>query len=202
MNEICEITPWGSCALVAYIPDPLRSVLDGLRQVLPGDHVPQPHITILPPRALKLPVQEASEQAEGILRRVLAFEIELAKVHYFPETNFLYLSVGAGDASLRRLHQALNSGLLHSGEEFEFRPHLTLGGPVPHAQLDSTQAQLQKAWQSAPCSRRFTLDELVFLWLKPDSQNGEWLRVSAHSLAKKESISATAAAVGLTSRTL
>ncbi len=202
MNDIPETPPWGSCALVTYIPDPLRSVLHKLRQALPGDHTPQPHITILPPRPLKLPVEEASKRAQTILRQVPAFEVELASVRSFPETNFLYLAIGGGDAALRELHQTLNTGLLQSSEEFEFRPHLTLGGPVPDTELDSVLTRLETAWHSTPYPRRFTLDELVFLWLKPNGPHGEWRQLSYYSLEKKDTASPRAATAGITSRTL
>lgn len=201
MTDISETPQWGSIALVTYIPDPLRSVLDQVREPLPGDHAPQPHITILPPRPLKLPVEEASQQTQSILRQFPAFEVELGRVRCFPETNFLYLDISAGDACLRRLHEMLNTGILHSGEEFEFRPHLTLGGPVPGPELDSVLHRAGTAWRSAGCPPRFTLDEIVLLWLKPESLQGEWLPFLTYSL-EKAATAPRAARVAFTSRTL
>lgn len=195
-----EKPQWGSVALVTYIPDPLRSVLENLRQALPGNHAAQPHITILPPRELKLPIEDASEQTQSILRQVPAFEVELGKVRGFPETNFLYLGIGAGNASLRRLHDMLNTGVLHSGEEFKFRPHLTLGGPVPDAELESVLGRVEAAWRAAGCSRRFRLDELVLLWLKPESPQGEWLPFFTHSL-EETATAPRAASVAITGQT-
>ena len=196
-----EVPEWGSVALVSYIPDPLRSVLQKLRQALPGDHTPPPHITILPPRPLQLAVEDASKQAQNILNQVSAFEVELGTVRRFPETNFLYLAINAGDTSLRRLHDTLNAGVLHFGEEFEFRPHLTLGGPIPDEELDSVLRATKSAWRSAACSRRFTLDELVLLWIEPQAAQGEWRPLFSHCLETKNTM-AQAAAASVTSRTL
>ncbi len=202
MNHTSEISPWGFLALVSYIPDPLRSILHGLRQTLPGEDSPQPHITILPPRPLKVPVEVASKQAQKILRRFKAFEVELSHARFFPETNFVYLEIAEGDSLLRDLHDALNIGPLQSTEEFEFRPHLTLGRAVPVSDLAAVEKQVDDAWRSAPCYRRFALDEVVLLWLSSDSSNGEWRRVWSYSLSGRKAAAAQSAAAGITSQTL
>lgn len=200
MRDISETPEWGYVALVTYIPDPLRSVVDKLRQALPGNHSAQPHITILPPRQLKLPVEEASQRTRNVLRQVPGFKVELTKVRRFPETNFLYLGIRAGNAALRHLHEMLNTGILHSGEEFEFRPHLTLGGPVPGAELDSVLNRVEGAWRSAGCARRFRLDEIALLWQKPESPQGKWLPFFTYFL-EKTATAPTGASMAVTSRT-
>ncbi len=202
MNHTSETPRWGFLALVSYIPDPLRSVLHGLRQILPGDDSPQPHITILPPRPLKVPVEAASKQAQKILRDFKAFDVELSHARFFPETNFIYLEIAQGDSLLRDLHDALNTGLLQDDEEFEFRPHLTLGRPLPLADITAVEKQVDDAWRSAACYRRFALDEVVLLWLSSNSSNGEWHRLWSYSLTERKAAAAQSAAAGITSRTL
>jgi 2'-5' RNA ligase len=201
MHTISETPQSGSVALVTYIPDPLRSFVDKLRQALPGGPAPQPHITILPRRPLKLAIDEALQQTRSILREVPPFEVELGKVRRFPETNYLYLGIRAGDASLRRLHDLLNTGVLHFGEEFEFRPHLTLGGPVGAEELDSVLERVESAWRSAAVPKRFTVDEVVLLWLEANSPQGEWRPLFTYRL-EEATRSQKAASVAVTSQTL
>ncbi len=197
MDDNSDSSQWGSFALVSYIPEPLGSFFDRLRHELPGQANPQAHITLLPPRPLRAPVQIASEQALKVLSNFPPFELEFSGVTSFPNTNFLYLDIADGSSLLYALHDALNTGdFLHS-EQFEFRPHLTLGGPVPQAHLPSAQDQAQTAWLSATHPRRFTLDEIVFLWLSPNSVDGEWHRLWSYNLRTRSTARTKAASVGL-----
>ncbi|MGA8028853.1 MAG: 2'-5' RNA ligase family protein [Bryobacteraceae bacterium] len=182
MMDIQGTSPWGFFALVSYIPDPLGSFLHGLRRLLPGEDNPQAHITILPPRPLKLPVESVSKCARKILQRFPAFDVELSKVRCFPGTNLIYLDIGQGNALLHELHAALNTGDLNDAEELEFRPHLTLGGPVPRAKLVSVRQQAQSAWRAVHFPRTFKLDEVVFLWVSPNGPHGEWDRLWSQRL--------------------
>lgn len=198
MNDITEATQWGSFALVSYIPDPLGSLLHELRQVLPGEDNPRPHITILPPRPLKLSVDAASQQAHKILLQFPAFDVELSKVCLFPQTNVLYLDVAEGNTLLHDVHAALNAGDLDGREEFDFLPHLTLSGPIASRDLPLVRRQAEMAWYSSNHARRFTFDEVALLWLSPDSPQGEWNKVWSHRLS---TAAARAASATLTSQT-
>lgn len=200
-NGISNPSKWGYCALVSYIPEPLGSFFDGLRRALPGETNPQAHITLLPPRPLRLPVEIASEQALGVIAKFPPFEVEFSTVRSFPHTNFLYLDIGDGKSLVNDLHDALNTGDLIHAEEFEFRPHLTLGGPVPQIDLASSQDEAEIAWLSAGHPRRFTLDEIVFLWLSPDHLEGEWHRLWSHNLRTSCTARTKAASAAFTNRT-
>lgn len=140
-NKVSEMQEWGSFALVAYIPDPLGSFLNSLRQVLPGEENPHAHITLLPPRPLKSPVEAASLQAQKILAKFQPFSVELAEVCTFPETNVVYLEISEGSAQLHELHDALNSADLAHDEDFEFKPHLTLSGPVGSCDIGQVRTE-------------------------------------------------------------
>jgi 2'-5' RNA ligase len=201
MTGISDVSPWGYFALVSYIPEPLGSFFRGLRGALPGATNPQAHITLLPPRPLRLPVNTASEQVLEVLANFPPFEVELSTVRRFPETNFLYLDIAEGNSLVHALHDALNTGDLLHAEEFEFRPHLTLGGPVPEGHLNSVQDQAEHAWLSAGHPRRFTLDEIVFLWLSPDNPRREWQRFWSYNLRTKSTARTKAASATLTNRT-
>ena len=194
MHEIEGGPPWGCFALVSYIPEPLGSFLQGLREILPNNDSSEAHITLLPPRALKLPVETVSKQARTILSQFPPFDVELSKVRRFAETNFLYLDLGEGDALIHDLHDALNKGDLADSEEFEFRPHLTLGGPVSAGALDAAQQRAEITWDGEHCAPRFTIQEVVCLWLSPDSPQGEWRRLWSHKLSPNAARSSAATA--------
>jgi len=200
MNEIPGPPRWGFIALVSYIPDPLASFLQGLREALPNNDSSEAHITLLPPRPLKLPVETISQKARAILDQFPQFDVELSSVRRFAETKFLYLDLAEGSSLIHDVHDALNQGDLADPEEFEFRPHLTLGGPVSPGVLDSAQQQAELTWNGKHCARRFTIREVVCLWLSPDSAQGEWRRLWTHELSRVP-VRSSAATASLTSRT-
>jgi len=173
---------WGSLALVSYIPDPLGSFLHSLRRLLPGDENPQAHITILPPRPLKLPVESASLGARKVLDGFSRFEVELASVCCFPDTSYLYLDIVEDNRTLHTMHGALNAGDLSHVERFEYRPHLTIGGPVSVNSVESVQAEAESAWRASGCSPRLVVDEIVCLWLPTGGSSSDWKRVWSHWL--------------------
>jgi 2'-5' RNA ligase len=146
-------------------------------------------------------VDAASRKAQSILLRFAAFEVELSTLRSFPETNVLYLDIAKGNGVLHDLHGALNADVLEHEEKFEFRPHLTLGGPVESAHLPWVRRQAETAWYSSDHPRRFTLDEVIFLWLSPDSRQCEWRGVSSHRLRVRDSASRRAAVAGARNRT-
>jgi len=182
-NYHSGIPAWGCLTLVSYIPDPLGVFLHSLRRFLPGNHKAQPHVTILPPRPLRSPKESASREAQTILRQFPSFDVELSQVKCFPQTNMMYLGIAQGDSHLHRLHRVLNTGGLAYAERFEFLPHLTLGGPVPACSLSTVRDQTASAWRSSNCSPKFSMLEVVCLWLSPAAVWGDWQRLWSQSLA-------------------
>lgn len=153
----------GSFALVSYIPDPLGSFLDAMRQSLPGKQFVQAHITVLPPRPLSIPVEQATEAALKVLRRYSPFKIALGPVRSFASTNVVYLALNIGGSVLADIHRELNAGPLATEEQFEFIPHVTVGGPVSAAELDTVMALAQRTWERSTHPSEFDLEELVGL---------------------------------------
>jgi 2'-5' RNA ligase len=198
MTNFPDAPQSGSVALVSYIPDPLGSFLHSLRKLLPGDEDPQAHITILPPRPLRLPLQSPSPAVKKVLEGFSRFEVELSSVRRFPETNYLYLDVADGNTKLHALHDALNAGELSHVERFPYRPHLTIGGPVEAESLDSVLDQASRAWQTSECSPRLVIDEIVCLWLRPGGDSSQWSRLWSHWLSGQ---AGKGAAAGNTTRT-
>ncbi len=174
MTNGSESPDCGYLTLVSYIPDPLSAFVNELRRILPGHGNSQPHVTILPPRPLHVPVETASVEARVVLQQFPVFDVELSDVGYFSGTNFLYLEVMDRESVLHRLHSALNTGHLAHVEKFDFRPHLTLGGPVPEKSLVHSQDQTEAIWRSSRCSPRFTISEVVCLWSRPAEPWSDW----------------------------
>lgn len=191
-------SPWGAFALVSYVPDPLGSLLDKFRHSFSGSDQARAHVTLLPPRPLRVPVETASEQATKTLRTFSPFEVELDNVRRFPLTNVLYLGISAGNSSMRELHKALNAGGLAATEQFEFQPHLTLGGPFPEPS-PATEASVSNAWDKVKLSKRFFMDEIVALWASPfTAPRDSWTRVWTYNL-RQAHYQSYAAAIGRTS---
>ncbi len=189
---------WGFFALVSYVPDPLGAHLDSMTQALPSDTFRQAHITILPPRPLRIPVETASDYTRKILDRFKAFEVELSAVRRFPVTGTLYLDLSEGNEMIHRVHDALNTADLAFEEEFEFHPHLTLAASVPGGSIDLMQARAEQLWLEIEPKRRFTVNEIVGLWAEPGAGLLHWHRLWAHPLPLDYSKTAY---VGLTGRT-
>ncbi|HMF75548.1 MAG TPA: 2'-5' RNA ligase family protein [Bryobacteraceae bacterium] len=199
MTKTPESAQWGSLALVCYIPDPLGSFLHALRQILPGEENPQAHITILPPRPLKLPLDAALQQAEIILERFAPFKVNLSEVDCFPGTKVLYLNIDGGFEPLHEIHAALNTGDLRHDEAFEFRPHLTLGGPVSPEQLESVRILAERTWRASRHSPGFTVREIVGLWSPSGvTAAGNWKRLWSYRLRPDPTENGCGAASGIT----
>jgi 2'-5' RNA ligase len=173
-------------ALVTYVPAPLGSVLDNLRQSLPGNHVGRAHITILPPRPLRVPCAVASQRARQILRDFAAFDVELNDIRLFSETDVLYLSLQEGNRLVHQMHDALNTGDLSDTEQFEFRPHVTLGGPIPHSAFARFRGDVENVWSSLKWQKRFTLSRIVALGAPSMAQGVEWRQLWHHDLGSKD----------------
>jgi 2'-5' RNA ligase len=183
MNTKLSVPPeWGSFALVTYIPEPLGSFLHIVRRDLPGEENPQAHITLLPPRPLSAPVDIVSREAQQVLSGFQPFSVQLSDVKVFPETNILYLEIGAGYEVMHKLHDALNVGLLEYDESFDFLPHLTISGPVPPRNIAQVQALAKKAWQSRTGDTTFEVNEVVALWQPLYTSPDDWNRVWSQKL--------------------
>ena len=189
-----ETSPFGAFALVSYVPAPLGPFLDELRKSLPGTVYPQSHITLVPPRPLRVPLEAVSEFALEVLSRFPPFDVILGDVHHFPETNVLYLDLAVGQREVHLLHDALNEGLLAHREPFEFRPHLTIGGPVPEPDVSTLHREASEAWTARNGGKRFQVTEAVALWWDPECGDAEWKRLWTKRL-RSNSISRATASV-------
>jgi 2'-5' RNA ligase len=190
--------PWDFFALVSYLPDPLGSQVDRMTQTLPESGLRQAHITILPPRPLQVPLEEASRYTREILDRFAIFDVELGLVKRFPATNVLYLDLTEGYEAVHQVHDALNTGPLTFEEQFEFHPHLTLAGPLAAGVVDQVQFEAERLWGSIKGKEKFTVREIVALWAEAGQKTLSWRRLWAYPLRADQTRSAY---VGITGRT-
>ncbi len=186
-------------ALVAYVPEPLASFLYELRCNFSGAPCPQPHITILPPRPLRVSSEYACQSAKKILRSKIQFEVELSSVCCFTSTNTVYLDISEGGAEIAALHNSLNYGDLRHQEEFDFRPHLTIAGPVSPLHLTTILHQAETRWRTVSWSHRFVLSEIVCLSQAGNHPNDGWQRLWSVKLKAMPPKSITPASDLLTS---
>lgn len=173
----------GRFALVCYVPEPLGSAIGKLAGDLSGGNRPEAHITILPPRPLRRPLEDVSSALKSMLEQLPVFDVNLSEVCRFDGTNVLYLNLVEGDEIVHRLHDTLNTGVLAYDEPFEFRPHLTLTEPLPEADVDAVQSRAELLWKSF-IVRRFPVNEIVFLCSAPGDPRGQWRRYWSIALRK------------------
>jgi 2'-5' RNA ligase len=198
LKENMVSPPSGFFALVSYVPDPLGSRLDSMTQSLPAGALRQAHITILPPRPLRVPLEEAAQSTREILDQFGIFDVELGTVKRFPATNVLYLDLIQGYDTVHQVHDALNTGSLAFEEQFEFHPHLTLAGPLPSGTVDQVQLKAERLWREIEGRETFAVKEIVALWAESGEKILSWQRLWAHPLRADQSRSAY---VGITGRT-
>ncbi|MBV8867302.1 MAG: 2'-5' RNA ligase family protein [Acidobacteriaceae bacterium] len=175
----------GWFAVVCYVPDPQRSFLNSLRHSIPGKPLSPVHVTVLPPRPLRSPANEACVQAQKVAGEFSAFEAQLSEVRSFSNTDFLYLDIAEGSSTLYEVHRRLAVGRLEYSEAYDFRPHITLGGPVPASSLPAVQQRISDEWRNSDCPRRVLIEELVCLWMAPDADGKHWERHASFLLPAK-----------------
>ena len=165
-------------ALVVYLPEPLGSYLDSFRTSLSGRMTAKAHLTLLPPRQVRIDPHTASGHIARTLRQFRPFEVELTSVTRFPKTNVIYLAVGKGSEEASRLHEALNRDVLAYDEPFDYIPHVTLFLPpagAGEAQIADLQQITGHHWRKFDQKTRFLVDHLD---LVRQSSDGAWQKVS------------------------
>ncbi|HEX4748736.1 MAG TPA: 2'-5' RNA ligase family protein [Bryobacteraceae bacterium] len=165
--------------LVAYLPDPLRSWLIELRRTLPLVITSEPHLTVLPPRPLSLPIEEVTQKLSAILNHWASFTVELSSVRVFSGSNVLFLEVNQGGRTLELLHAELNQDEFAHEEEFPFHPHVTIGAIGDSHAVEEIKRLAQVAWNSSQCPPRFPVTELALVALRGRE---EWTRLWEYRL--------------------
>jgi len=171
-----------SFALVSYIPDPLATFLDRLRNDLVCECHLKAHVTVLPPRPLSFDIGDAWNQMQNRLPDFQPFRVELGEIEVFPVTDVIYLSVGAGHAELQKLHAALNIDCLHFEEPFQYHPHVTLAQELSRDQLAGAKELAKRRWHEFRDPRSFMVDKLTFV---QNTLDDRWTDLNAWQLSSR-----------------
>lgn len=152
-----------SYALVSYIPEPMASFLDRLRQELVPNCFLRAHTTILPPRPICSTPREAWDRLCFEATRFGPFDVELTGVEVFPVSDVIHVAIGAGAGQLRTMHDAMNVGGLKFSEFFPYHPHVTLAQNLKPDELDELIRVARQRWAEHNHARIFRVDTLTFV---------------------------------------
>ena len=166
-------------ALVIYIPGPLGQFLDDLRRELVPHYNPHAHVSVLPPRSLSVPWDEASVQARTLTEGWRSFEIELTSIEVFPATDVIYIELGQGEVPMRSLHAAMNAGVLEFQEPYAYHPHITLAQDIPHDEVAALTALARRRWAEYRGVRTFRAERAVFVQNAGDNR---WVDLAEYAL--------------------
>jgi 2'-5' RNA ligase len=154
--------PINSYSLVGYVPGQLGLFLDQLRRDLVNTCFAQSHVTVLPPRPLVSPPEQALQAVREVVPTFAPFEVEMTGISIFPVTNVIYAEIGRGREELLQMHERLNREVLHFHEPFEYHPHITLAQNLELESFGTVLEKASEAWRQIP-SHRFVVDRLVWV---------------------------------------
>jgi 2'-5' RNA ligase len=180
-QEALEPELINSYALVAYVPGPLGKFLDELRVQLVPSCVALSHVTILPPRELSIPPDQAKREIERELADFAPFRVELQDIEVFASTHVIYLSIGAGADQLRQMHDHLNRAGLFFKENYEYHPHLTLALDFPPQEIEEMAVVARERWREASLPRSFVVEALTFV---QNTNQNHWQDLQAFPLGE------------------
>jgi 2'-5' RNA ligase len=155
--------PYNSFAVVGYVPEPAGEFINRLRREFEPDCPARAHITILPPRPLPCSPDDAWRQLRGSLSDFHTLHIELKEVKIFPDSDVIYLSIGAGYQDLEHMHKQLDQDLCRGDEAWRYTPHITLARPTEGQDLAANFDLASRRWEEFGHTREFTLDEVTFV---------------------------------------
>jgi len=168
-----------SYAAVGYLDGPLGAFLDGVRRELELECQAKAHVTVLPPRPVQSPPEEAWDEAQSRLRDIAPIHVQLGDVRIFPGSMAIYLSIQSGSGELEQLHRVLSSGRLQFQEPFEYHPHVTLAKDLPLEAVSRAIELAERRWQEYSQPRSFVVDRLTFV---QNTLENCWLDLAAVDL--------------------
>ena len=180
MDGFCgEGSAINSFSLVAYVPQPLAGFIDRVRQEIQPGCKGLSHLTFLPPRPLDVPLEQIRSQLESGLRNQPAFRVELREVRVFPVSEAVHLSVGAGWAEAKRIHEVLHRGDMCCKELFDYHPHVTLAHDLNPADVAAVAEVAKRRWQEYTGVRDFLVDHVT---LVQNTVENDWTNLGEFSL--------------------
>ncbi len=173
-----------SFALVSYIPGALADFLDGLRQELVPTCFLHAHVTILPPRPLKVAVEEAWRHITALAPLFFPFDVELTDVQLLStELDVIYIQIGPGADRLIEMHAVLNANGLEQDEAFKFVPHITLAQQLHADELDELTIAAKRRWQEYAGPRMFRVETITFV---QNTAGNNWVDIGECRLGTSE----------------
>jgi 2'-5' RNA ligase len=170
-----------SFALVTYIPEPMGSFLNSLREELVPNCNVYSHVTVLPPRPLQGSPDAAWERIVREASETPVFDIQTTRIEIFPVTSVIYLAIGEGSQELRRMHDRLNRHELAYDEPYTYHPHITLAQELPPDRVAEAFEVATRRWREFSHSRRFPLDHVTFV---QNTIQKQWLDLKEVPLAQ------------------
>ena len=168
-------------AVIAYVRSPVGIFVEELRRELHPAHThADAHLTILPPRPLCGPEQQAVRLLAEAAQSVPRFEVTLGEVATFaPVTPTVFLRVVRGAYRMRELRERLNRDALCFVEPWRYMPHLTVAKMDTIDQARKVLDIARQRWQAYTGPRSVTIDSLTFV-----KGSGErWVNVAELQLA-------------------
>lgn len=169
-----------SYALVTYVPDGLGLYVDQMRKDLePGSIGPRSHVTLLPPRPIRVPEAEALRQIEAMYREIPSFRISLGGVRIFPVSHVIYIEVERGYSELLRIHFALNQGVLAFPEPWPYHPHLTIAQNLLPEHTEELAKKIAERWKQWKGDRSFQVESVTFV---QNTLSNHWVDLKEYRL--------------------
>ena len=155
-------------AVVSYVHGPLARFVDGLRCELTPGCPHKAHVTVLPPRTLSIPVDEAIEQCRQIVSSFHPFLVRIRTVSLFPSTHVLKLEIERGENELRTLHDLLGTGPFEGADQFPYTPHVTLCKDDDPSRVQEILELAQERWRQFGGASELWIDTLTFVQQRED----------------------------------
>lgn len=152
-------------SVVAYLRNAVGRFVEELRGDLHPEHAHLPaHLTILPPRTLRVGEREALKRLEELCREVQPFDIVLGEVESFvPTTPTVFLQVEHAAYRLRELHDRLNTDIFQGQEQWPYIPHVTIVKTEEDQRAREALELARRRWAAFSGDRRVRLHELTFV---------------------------------------
>ena len=173
-----------SFALVSYIPEPLASFLDRLRQELVPNCFLRAHVTILPPRPISSTPEAAWETIRTLAPRFAPFDVDMTEVEVFPVSDVIYIGVGGGREQMEQMHAGLNLDGLKCTEPYPYHPHVTLAQDLKGDEVDELARVARARWAESKLHRSFHVNEVFFV---QNTRRKEWIDLGESALGHPES---------------
>ncbi len=154
-----------SFSLVAYLPEPLASFIEKLRQEVEPTSEVRGHVTVLPPRWLPegATLETAWNDLQALLQNRSPFRLSLGAVRVFDQSGVVHLTIGKGLPELARLHTALCHKCFEGAERFEYRPHVTLAHLTDPKAVAAAKQLAKERWAEYTEDRSFAVERLTLV---------------------------------------